>query len=128
MKIQQSAEDYLETILMLSYRKPMIRSIDVVNELGYSKPSVSVAMKNLRENGYITLEPSGRKIAEMIYERHTLLTKLLVALDVPREVAMEDACRIEHVISPQSFEAIKEFAAAHLAKIEAANQTDGTEK
>ena len=104
MKIQQSAEDYLETILMLSYRKPMIRSIDVVNELGYSKPSVSVAMKNLRENGYIsmdhegyiTLEPSGRKIAEMIYERHTLLTKLLVALDVPREVAVEDACRIEH--------------------------------
>ena len=96
MKIQQSAEDYLETILMLSYRKPMIRSIDVVNELGYSKPSVSVAMKNLRENGYIsmdhegyiTLEPSGRKIAEMIYERHTLLTKLLVALDVPREVAV----------------------------------------
>ena len=127
MKIQQSAEDYLETILMLSYRKPMIRSIDVVNELGYSKPSVSVAMKNLRENGYIsmdqegdiTLEPSGR---------HTLLTKLLVALDVPREVAVEDACRIEHVISPQSFEAIKEFAAAHLAKIEKANRTDEPEK
>jgi len=136
LKIQQSAEDYLETILMLSYRKPMIRSIDVVNELGYSKPSVSVAMKNLRENGYIsmdhegyiTLEPSGRKIAEMIYERHTLLTKLLVALDVPREVAVEDACRIEHVISPQSFEAIKEFAAAHLAKIEKANRTDEPEK
>ena len=126
----------LETILMLSYRKPMIRSIDVVNELGYSKPSVSVAMKNLRENGYIsmdhegyiTLEPSGRKIAEMIYERHTLLTKLLVALDVPREVAVEDACRIEHVISPQSFKAIKEFAAAHLAKIEKANRTDEPEK
>ena len=115
---------------MLSYRKPMIRSIDVVNELGYSKPSVSVAMKNLRENGYISmdLEPSGRKIAEMIYERHTLLTKLLVALDVPREVAVEDACRIEHVISPQSFEAIKEFAAAHLAKIEKANRTDEPEK
>lgn len=136
MKIQQSAEDYLETILMLSYRKPMIRSIDVVNELGYSKPSVSVAMKNLRENGYIsmdhegyiTLEPSGRKIAEMIYERHTLLTKLLVALDVPREVAVEDACRIEHVISPQSFEAIKEFVAAHLAKIEKANRADEPEK
>ena len=127
MKIQQSAEDYLETILMLSYRKPMIRSIDVVNELGYSKPSVSVAMKNLRENGYIsmdhegyiTLEPSGRKIAEMIYERHTLLTKLL---------AVEDACRIEHVISTQSFEAIKEFAAAHLAKIEKANRADEPEK
>ena len=77
---------------------------------------------------YITLEPSGRKIAEMIYERHTLLTKLLVALDVPREVAVEDACRIEHVISPQSFEAIKEFAAAHLAKLEKANRTDEPEK
>ena len=138
MKIQQSAEDYLECILKLSKVKPVVRSIDiaVVNELGYSKPSVSVAMKNLRENGYIsmdhegyiTLEPSGRKIAEMIYERHTLLTKLLVALDVPREVAVEDACRIEHVISPQSFEAIKEFAAAHLAKIEEANRTDEPEK
>ncbi len=115
MKIRQSAEDYLETILVLSQRKPMIRSIDIVNELGFSKPSVSVAMKNLRENGYIsmdhegyiTLEPSGREIAEKIYERHTLLTELFVALGVPRETAMEDACRIEHVISPISFEAIK---------------------
>ena len=115
MKIQQSAEDYLETILVLGQRKPMIRSIDIVNELGYSKPSVSVAMKNLRENGYIsmdhegyiTLEPSGREIAEKIYERHTLLTELFVALGVPREIAMKDACRIEHVISPESFDAIK---------------------
>ena len=133
---EESVEDYLETIYILSKRLPVVRSIDIATELGYSKPSVSVAMKNLRENGYIsmdhegyiTLEPSGRKIAEMIYERHTLLTKLLVALDVPREVAVEDACRIEHVISPQSFEAIKEFAAAHLAKIEKANRTDEPEK
>ena len=90
LKIQQSAEDYLETILVLGLRKPQIRSIDIANELGYSKPSVSVAMKNLRENGYIsmdregyiTLEESGRKIAETIYERHTLLTKLLTFLGV----------------------------------------------
>ncbi len=93
MKIQQSAEDYLETILVLGLRKPQIRSIDIANELGYSKPSVSVAMKNLRENGYIsmdregyiTLEESGRKIAETIYERHTLLTKLLTFLGVSQK-------------------------------------------
>lgn len=119
MKIQQSAEDYLETILVLSRRKPMIRSIDIVNELGYSKPSVSIAMKNLRENGYIsmdhdgyiTLEPSGCKIAETIYERHTLLTDFLIRLGVSPEIAAEDACRMEHVISPESFEAIKKHAA-----------------
>ena len=89
----------------------MIRSIDIVNELGFSKPSVSIAMKNLRENGYIsmdiTLEPSGREIAETIYERHTMLTELLVALGVNRETAVEDACRIEHVVSSESFAAIK---------------------
>lgn len=115
MKIRQSAEDYLETILVLSRQKPMIRSIDIVNELGFSKPSVSIAMKNLREDGYIsmdhegyiTLEPSGREIAEKIYERHTLLTDLLITLGVDEKIAMEDACRIEHVISPESFQAIK---------------------
>lgn len=123
LKIQQSAEDYLETILVLGLRKPQIRSIDIANELGYSKPSVSVAMKNLRENGYIsmdregyiTLEESGRKIAETIYERHTLLTKLLTFLGVSPETAAEDACRMEHVISPESFEAIKTFARNELA-------------
>lgn len=126
MKIQQSAEDYLETILVLSMRKPQIRSIDIVNELGYSKPSVSVAMKNLRENGYIsmdhegfiTLEEPGRNIAETIYERHILLTKLLTFLGVSPKTAAEDACRIEHVISPESFEAIKVFAKNELAHIE----------
>lgn len=118
LKIQQSAEDYLETILMLSRRQPSIRSIDIVNELGYSKPSVSVAMKNLRENGYITmnkegyitLEQSGREIAERIFERHTTLTNFFVSLGVPREIAAEDACRMEHVISPESFQALKEHA------------------
>ena len=118
MRIAQSAEDYLETILMLSLRKPVIRSIDVVNELGYSKPSVSVAMKNLRLNGYISvdrdgyitlLEP-GRKIAETMYERHTTMSELLVSMGVDEKTAVEDACRMEHVISPESFEAFKKIA------------------
>lgn len=115
MKIHASAEDYLETILVLHDRKGMVRSIDIANELGYSKPSVSVAMKNLRENeciavspeGYITLLPKGQEIAERIYERHTLLSDWLTALGVPPETAAADACRMEHVISAESFAAIK---------------------
>lgn len=115
MKIQESAENYLETILVISHRKGMVRSIDIVNELEFSKPSVSVAMKNLRENGYIEMDKDGyimlldkgREIAEKIYERHTTLSKYLVALGVNPIVAAEDACRIEHVISAESFEAIK---------------------
>lgn len=115
MKIQESAENYLETILVISHRKGMVRSIDIVNELEFSKPSVSVAMKNLRENGYIEMDKDGyiilldkgREIAEKIYERHTTLSKCLVALGVDPVVAAEDACRIEHVISAESFEAIK---------------------
>ncbi len=119
MRIAQSAEDYLETILILSLRKPVIRSIDIVNELGYSKPSVSVAMKNLRENGYIavdrdgyiTLLEPGRKIAETMYERHTTMSELLIRMGVDPGTAVEDACRIEHVISPETFEAFKKLAA-----------------
>lgn len=115
MKIQESAENYLETILILQQKKGVVRSIDIVNELAFSKPSVSIAMKNLRENayiamdsnGYITLTPSGLKIAETIYERHRLLSDWLRFLGVDSETAVEDACRIEHVISAQSFEAIK---------------------
>lgn len=115
MKIQESAENYLETILVISHRKGMVRSIDIVNELEFSKPSVSVAMKNLRENGYIEMDKDGyimlldkgREIAEKIYERHTTLSKYLIALGVDPVVAAEDACRIEHVISAESFEAIK---------------------
>lgn len=118
MKIQESAEDYLETILILHNRKGMVRSIDIANEMGFSKPSVSVAMKNLRENGYIevssegyiALLPKGKEIADKIYERHTLLTDWLVALGVSPEVAAEDACRMEHVISAESFSAIKAHA------------------
>ncbi len=115
MKIQASAENYLETILILQQRKGIVRSIDIANELDFSKPSVSVAMKNLRENGYITISPDGhitlldkgRTIAETIYERHTLLSAWLEELGVDPETATEDACRMEHVISAKSFDAIK---------------------
>lgn len=120
MKIQESAENYLETILMLHSRNGMVRSIDIANELSFSKPSVSVAMKNLRENGYIEVDKDGyislldkgRAIAEKIYERHTLLSDWLTTLGVDPKVAAEDACRMEHVISAESFAAIK----AHVQK------------
>ncbi len=118
MHINESAENYLETILTLSKKLPVVRSVDVANELDFKKSSVSVAMKNLREKeyiivskeGYITLTAAGRAIADMIYERHELLTTWLVRLGVDPEIAAEDACRIEHVISAESFEAIKEHA------------------
>lgn len=118
MKIQESAENYLETILILKNKNGAVRSIDIANELGFSKPSVSVAMKNLRENGYIEVDSSGyitlldygRQIAEKIYERHTTLSKWLVSLGVDAKTAAEDACRIEHIISSESFEAIKKIA------------------
>ena len=116
MKIQESAENYLETILMLSQVKPHVRSIDIATELQFSKPSVSVAMKNLRENGYILVDPSGyitlsesgREIAETMYERHTLLSNWLMYLGVDRKTAVEDACRMEHILSAPTFEAIKQ--------------------
>ena len=116
MKIQESAENYLETILMLRKSKGNVRSIDIVNELGFSKPSVSVAMKHLREDGYVTvndcgsidLTDRGLEIARRIYERHTLLSNWLMELGVSRETALEDACRMEHVISTESFEALKQ--------------------
>lgn len=119
MKIHESAENYLETILMIKNKKGLVRSIDIANELEFSKPSVSVAMKNLRQNGYIdvdsngyiTLLDSGREIAEKMYERHTTLSDWLISLGVDAKVAVEDACRIEHIISTESFEAIKKLAA-----------------
>lgn len=115
MKIQESAEMYLETILVLSHINPRVRSIDIAVELDYKKSSVSVAMKNLRENGYIemdsdgyiTLTEKGRKIAETMYERHMFFSDWLIQLGVEKSIAIEDACRIEHVISSESFEAIK---------------------
>ncbi len=117
MSINASAENYLETILVLSKEKSTVRSVDIAEELGFKKSSVSVAMKNLREKnhiivskeGFISLTESGRKIAEMIYERHELLTAWLVRLGVDKKIASEDACRIEHVISSESFEAIKKY-------------------
>ena len=118
MKIQESAENYLETILVLQQRKGSVRSIDIANELEFSKPSVSVAMKNLRLNGYIEVDaarqllllPEGQRIAEAVLEKHQLMTQFLISLGVSPEVAAEDACRIEHVLSNESFEAIKEHA------------------
>ena len=115
MIINESAENYLETILILSQKLPVVRSVDIANELGFKKSSVSVAMKNLREKkhikideqGFIHLTPSGLEIANMIYERHTLLSSWLIHLGVPADVAAADACKMEHVISKESFEAIK---------------------
>ncbi|MCD7836652.1 MAG: metal-dependent transcriptional regulator [Lachnospiraceae bacterium] len=120
MKKNESAENYLETILMLSKSHPVVRSVDVAAELGFKKSSVSVAMKNLRESGHITvtkegfiyLTEAGREIAEMIYERHELLSTWLISLGVDAKIATEDACRIEHDISKESFDAIKKVIKA----------------
>ena len=117
MHINESSENYLETILVLSQTLPVVRSIDVATELGFKKSSVSVAMKRLRENnhihvndnGFIQLTDSGKAIAEMIYERHSFLSKWLISLGVDKDTASDDACRIEHDISPESFAAIKTF-------------------
>ena len=117
MKSNESAENYLETILILSGKKPVVRSVDIAEELGFKKSSVSVAMKNLREKqlitvrpeGYIYLTDAGREIAEMIYERHKFISQWLISLGVDPETAVEDACRMEHVISKESFAAIKKY-------------------
>lgn len=115
MNTNESSENYLETILVLSQKLPVVRSVDIANEMNFKKPSVSIAMKNLREKGLITvtdagfiyLTESGKEIAEMIYERHRVITAGLISLGVHPEVAAEDACRIEHDLSVESFEAIK---------------------
>lgn len=117
MKILESAENYLETILILKRRNGSVRSVDIARELGYSKPSVSIAMRNLRENGYVkmtedgllSLTTEGAAIAERMYERHTFISDLLISLGVDRQNALEDACRIEHVISEESFSALKKY-------------------
>ncbi len=116
MKVSESAENYLETILILEKRKGSVYSIDVVRETNFSKPSISAAMKKFRKDGLITMDAdnrihltqSGRKIAETIYERHQLLMEYFIALGVDSETALADACRIEHVISPITFEKIKQ--------------------
>ncbi|MCR5676569.1 MAG: metal-dependent transcriptional regulator [Agathobacter sp.] len=117
MQNNESAENYLETILVLGRRLPVVRSVDVANELGFKKSSVSIAMKNLREKGHITvtdagfiyLTDSGKDIAESIYERHEFITKFFTEIGVNPNVAEEDACRIEHVISAETFAALKSF-------------------
>jgi len=119
MKTHESVENYLETIFILGQSREPVRSIDIVNELGYTKPSVSVAMKNLRSsgyismdsNGYITLTESGRKIAETMYERHILISDWLTFLGVDKDTAVNDACKMEHVMSTDSFMAIKKHIA-----------------
>lgn len=116
MHVYESAEDYLEAILVIQRRRGAVRSIDIANELGFSKPSVSVAMKKLRESGYIEMEldghirllPAGAEIAERIYERHRTLTDFFVYLGVSEEVASTDACKVEHDLSGETFEKIKE--------------------
>lgn len=115
MKAQESTENYLETILILSQNGNKVRSVDIAGELDYTKPSVSAAMKKLRleghikvDGGYISLTDSGRKIAESMYERHVVISDWLIFLGVDKQTAVDDACRIEHVISEQSFAAIKE--------------------
>lgn len=116
MRILESGEDYLERILMLKKEKGMVRAIDIANDMSYSKPSVSVAMKNLRENGYIivnhstgaiSLTEAGEQIATKMYERHCTISEFLISLGVPKSIALEDACKIEHDLSDESFNAIK---------------------
>ena len=115
--VNESTENYLETILVLGQKLPVVRSVDVANELDFKKSSVSIAMKNLREKeyitvtdaGYIYLTDAGREIAEMIYERHQLISAALMKLGVAEDIALEDACRIEHVISKESFDAVRKY-------------------
>ena len=121
MTIHKSAEDYLEAMLMLKQERGYIRSIDVAEKLGVTKPSVSYATKRLRESGYISFDPAGmilllppgQEIAERMYERHMLLTELLIGLGVDPEIAREDACKIEHDLSVESFDAIRRHAQEH---------------
>ncbi len=121
MVIHESAEDYLESILVLQQRRGVVHSIDIVNELGFSKPSVSIAMKKLRENGYIsmdasgciTLNESGLAIANRVYTRHKTITKLFMLLGVSEETAAEDACKVEHDLSDETFRKILDFISAN---------------
>lgn len=117
MVIHQSAEDYLESILVLQEQCGQVRSIDIVNRLGYSKPSVSIAMKKLRESGYISMSPdglitlndSGLEVARKVYSRHQVITELFRMMGVSEETAAEDACRVEHDLSQETFERIRTF-------------------
>ncbi|MGN0802432.1 MAG: metal-dependent transcriptional regulator [Candidatus Faecivicinus sp.] len=123
MPIHESGENYLEAIYMLGEKQGSVRSIDVVNHLGFSKPTVSVAVHTLERNGflnitqegYLRLTDSGREIAERIYERHKVLSSILIALGVPEKIALEDACKLEHDLSELSFEKIKLYCQQHMS-------------
>lgn len=123
MAHNESMENYLETILVLSKKLPVVRSVDIANEMNFKKSSVSIAMKNFREKEYITvtdagfiyLTDAGLSIASSVYERHTIISSVLISLGVPEDIAMEDACRIEHDLSDESFEAIKAHRENHLS-------------
>lgn len=123
MALHQSGEDYLEAILVLRQQNGIVRSIDVAQHLGYSKPSVSRAVSILKTSGYLTMEkdgrleltPAGEEHAQLVYERHRFLSEWLVKLGVPAEIAAEDACRIEHDLSPETFACLKRHVAEHLS-------------
>ena len=116
MKLKESAENYLETILIIKKQQGYVRSIDIAHMLSFSKPSVSIAMKSLKDNGYISIDEKGaislteegRIIAESVYERHEIIASMLISLGVPEDIAFEDSCKIEHVISPETFTKLKE--------------------
>lgn len=124
MELHESAEDYLESILSIKEQKGAVRSIDVVNDLAVSKPSVSIAMKKLRENGYITVDAegyisltqSGKEVATSVYDRHKVLTRLFVALGVDEEIARQDACKVEHDLSEETFAALKDLSEQYIAR------------
>ena len=124
MKKAKTTENYLETILMLSKKNGTVRSVDIANELGYSRPTISVALKDFRQKGYVTVDdcglisltPEGLKIAETIYERHVVLSNILMDLGVSEEVARADACRLEHEISPESFACMKKHYEERIKK------------
>ena len=121
MELRESAQNYLESIYVISKRQDVVRATDICAYFGYSRPTVSVALKHFREaglihvdaNNHITLTEEGLAVATSMYERHTLLTKLLVTMGVPKEIAVEDACKIEHDLSPETFECMKNFLGKH---------------
>lgn len=118
MNIHESGENYLETILLLGKKLGVVRSIDVAREMGFSKPSISRAMNLLKDGGFITIDTrnfiflteEGEKVAKSVYERHFFLTRLLISIGVPNDVAEKDACRMEHILSPETFEKLQQFA------------------
>lgn len=126
MKVQESMENYLETILILNQRTGFVRSVDIATELGFSKPSISNAIKRLRADGYVQVEDKGRivltdkgmKIAEQTYERHCVISQMLIRIGVSKKTALEDACRIEHFISQETFDRMKEHFLQETGKTE----------